>query len=289
MPKRCYGLEGGVALVTGSSQGIGRDIALQLAAEGVAVAVNGRRPEMVDQVVTQVRALGARALAVPATVSDQGQVHAMVGAVLSEFGQLDYLVNCAGISRPNRFIDMTEQAWDEQINTNLKGAFLCGQAAARHMLTRGKGAIVNLCSIAAFAGQEGRAAYVSSKTGLLGLTKVMAQELSGHGIRVNAVSPGLTGTEMIASNIPAAFRDGVALERTPIGRLAHPSEVAEVVLFLLSEGASFVTGESILVDGGLLSGYFYARSAAGNSFTQPQPRERAMQDLGNSTLPPGGG
>ncbi|MFO1294675.1 MAG: glucose 1-dehydrogenase [Rubrivivax sp.] len=268
MAKRCYGLAGGVALVTGGSRGIGREIVLQLAAEGVAVAVNGQSAQSVEPVVAEVRALGGRALAVPAAVSERAQVHAMVDAVLAEFGRLDYLVNNAGISRPDRFVDMSEQVWDEQIDTNLKGAFLCGQAAARHMLARGTGAIVNLCSISAYAGQEGRAGYVSSKTGLLGLTKVMAQELSGHGIRVNAVAPGLTGTDMIHNNIPAAFRDGIALERTPMGRLALPGEVAEVVLFLLSEGAGFVTGESVLVDGGLLSGYFHARSAAGGSFNR---------------------
>ncbi|GMV45137.1 MAG: beta-ketoacyl-ACP reductase [Pseudomonadota bacterium] len=268
MAKRCYGLDGGVALVTGGSRGIGREIVLQLAAEGVAVAVNGRSAQSVQPVVAEVRALGARALGVPAAVSDAAQVAAMVDAVVAEFGQIDYLVNNAGVSRPDRFVDMSEEAWDEQIDTNLKGAFLCGQAAARRMLARGKGAIVNLCSISAHAGQEGRAGYVSSKTGLLGLTKVMAQELSGHGIRVNAVAPGLTGTDMIQSNIPAAFRDGIALERTPMGRLALPGEVAEVVLFLLSDGAGFVTGESVLVDGGLLSGYFHARSAAGGSFNR---------------------
>ncbi len=264
--KRSYGLSGGVALVTGGAQGIGRDIVLHLAAEGVAVAINGRTPEKIDRVVAEVRAAGGRAIGVPATVSDKTQVTAMVKTVLAEFGCIDFLVNNAGVSRPNRFVDLSEEAWDEQIDTNLKGSFLCGQAVATHMLERGSGAIVNLCSIASYAGQEGRAGYCSSKAGLLGLTQVMAQELSPHGIRVNAVAPGLIGTEMISRNIPAEFRDGIANDRNPMGRLGLPREVAEVVLFLLSQGAGFMTGESVLVDGGLLSGYFFSKQAAGGSF-----------------------
>lgn len=266
--KRCYGLGGGVALVTGGAQGIGREVVLHLAAEGVAVAVNGRTPEKIDRVVAEVRAAGGRAMAVPARVDVKAQVVAMVDAVPAEFGRIDFLVNNAGISRPDSFIDMSEESWDEQIDINLKGSFLCGQAVARHMLGRGAGAIVNLCSIASYSGQDGRAAYCSSKAALLGLTKVMAQELSPRGIRVNAVAPGLIGTEMIARNIPASFLDGIANDRNPMGRLGAPREIAEVVMFLLSEGASFMTGESVLVDGGLLSGYFFTRQGAGASFNK---------------------
>ncbi|MBI4968465.1 MAG: glucose 1-dehydrogenase [Rhodospirillales bacterium] len=264
MTERCYGLAGGVALVTGAGQGIGREIVRHLAAEQVAVAVNGRTPAKVADTVAEITAAGGRALAVPGRVEIKADVQAMVAATLAAFGRIDYLVNNAGISRPDAFLDMTEESWDEQIAVNLKGSFLCGQAVARHMAEQGKGAIVNLCSIASYGGQGGRAAYAASKTGLLGLTRVMAQELGVKGIRVNAVAPGLIGTEMIARNIPAAFRDDIAVDRKPLGRMGEPREVAEAILFLLSDGASFMTGETMLVDGGLLSGYFYsARGGVG--------------------------
>lgn len=265
MAARCYGLEGGVALVTGAGQGIGREIALALAREGVAVAVNGRTADKLEAIAAEIADRGGRALAVPGRVECKPEVSSMVAAVLAEFGRIDHLVNNAGISRPDRFIDMSEEAWDAQIDVNLKGTFLASQAVARHMIERGAGTIVNLCSIASFAGQEGRAAYAASKAGLLGLTKVMAQELGRHGIRVNAVAPGLIGTELIARNIPPAFRDDVAVDRKPLGRMGEPREVAETILFLLSGGASFITGEAVLVDGGLLSGYFYS-AKAGASF-----------------------
>ncbi|MCC7166256.1 MAG: glucose 1-dehydrogenase [Rhodospirillales bacterium] len=264
MTERCYGLAGGVALVTGAGQGIGREIVRRLAAERVAVAVNGRTPAKVADTVAEITAAGGHALAVPGRVEIKADVQAMVEATLTAFGRIDYLVNNAGISRPDAFLDMAEESWDEQIAVNLKGSFLCGQAVARHMAEQGKGAIVNLCSIASYGGQAGRAAYAASKTGLLGLTRVMAQELGVKGIRVNAVAPGLIGTEMIARNIPAAFRDDIAVDRKPLGRMGEPREVAEAILFLLSDGASFMTGETMLVDGGLLSGYFYsARGGAG--------------------------
>jgi len=199
-------------------------------------------------------------------------LEAMVERVLSSLGRIDLLVNNAGISMPDAFIDLSEEAWDSQIDVNLKGTFLCSQAVARHMLARGEGgAIVNLCSIASFGGQEGRAGYAASKAGLLGLTRVMAQELSPHGIRVNAVAPSLIGTEMIERIVPESFRDGVVLDRTPLGRLGRPAEVADAVLFLLSEGAAYITGASLMVDGGLTSGPYHSAQARGQSFRRSRP------------------
>jgi len=271
MAARSYGLAGAVALVTGGGQGIGREIARRLAVEGVAVAVNGRTAKKLDGVVDEIRAAGGRALAVPAHVEDKAQVTAMVDAVLADFGHIDFLVNNAGVSLPDDFVDLSEENWDKQIDVNLKGTFLCSQVVARHMLERGGGAIVNLCSIASLAGQEGRAGYAAAKAGLLGLTKVMAQELSPRGIRVNAVAPGLIATEMIVRNVPEEFRDGVVLDRTPLGRMGEPHEVADAVLFLLSEGAAYITGTTVLVDGGLMSGYYYSKRASGAGFKRLRP------------------
>jgi 3-oxoacyl-[acyl-carrier protein] reductase len=266
MSARSYGLAGRTALVTGAAQGIGFEIATQLAAEGVKVAINGRTPEKVERAVAEIRASGGQAVAAPARVEDRDEVGTMVEDVFASLGSIDFLVNNAGISRPAPFLELSEESWDSQLDINLKGAFLCGQAAARRMLERGRGAIVNLGSIASFGGQEGRAAYAASKAGLIGLTRVMAQELSPHGIRVNAIAPSLIGTELVAAIVPPKFRDEVALDRTPLGRLGEPSEVAETVLFLLSDGAAYITGETIRIDGGLLSGYYYSASLVGRSF-----------------------
>jgi 3-oxoacyl-[acyl-carrier protein] reductase len=261
-----YGLGGKTALVTGAGRGIGREVAFRLAAEGVAVAVNGRTAETLGAVVAEIEAAGGRAVAVPARVEVKQQANGMVDAVVDALGGIDFLVNNAGVSLPASFVDLSEDAWDSQLDVNLKGTFLCSQAVARLMLKRGEGAIVNLCSIASFGGQEGRAGYAASKAGLLGLTRVMAQELSPHGIRVNAVAPSLIGTEMVERIVPQAFRDAVALDRTPMGRLGRPGEVADAVLFLLSEGASYITGTTLLVDGGLMSGYYHSKQARGGSF-----------------------
>jgi 3-oxoacyl-[acyl-carrier protein] reductase len=269
-----YGLGGKTALVTGGGQGIGREVARRLAAEGVAVAVNGRTAEKLRAVVAEIESNGGRAVAVAARVESKPEVTGMVESVVSAFGGIDFLVNNAGVSLPNSFVDLSEEAWDGQLDVNLKGTFLCSQAVARHMLVRGGGAIVNLCSIASFGGQEGRAGYAASKAGLLGLTRVMAQELSPQGIRVNAVAPSLIGTEMVERIVPEAFREGVALDRTPMGRLGRPGEVADAVLFLLSEGADYITGTTILVDGGLLSGYYHSKQARGASYRRGDTPKR---------------
>jgi len=266
MSERSYGLAGGVALVTGAGQGIGEAVALALAKEGVAVAVNGRSRAKLDRVVAEIVAAGGRALAVPARVERADEVAAMTAATIAEFGRVDYLVNNAGISRPAAFLDLSEEDWDANIDINLKGAFLVSQAVARHMVAKKRGAIVNLCSIASFGGQEGRAGYCASKAGLLGLTRVMAVELAARGVRVNAVAPGLIGTEMISRNIPESFLDEIILDRKPMGRLGKPNEVAEAILFLLSEGASYLTGAILPVDGGLLSGYFHSNRSKQAAF-----------------------
>jgi 3-oxoacyl-[acyl-carrier protein] reductase len=274
MGRVSYGLAGKTALVTGGGQGIGYEVARRLAAEGVAVAINGRTAEKLSTVVAQIDAAGGRAMAVVAQVDSKEQVSGMVKSVVSKFGALDFLVNNAGVSMPDRFVDLDEDSWDNQLDINLKGTFLCSQAVAPHMLEKGGGAIVNMCSIASFGGQEGRAGYAASKAGLLGLTKVMAQEWSPQGIRVNAVAPSLIATDMINRIVPDAFRDGVVLDRTPMGRLGQPGEVADVVLFLLSEGAAYVTGTTILVDGGLMSGYYHSKKAGGASYRRPETPKR---------------
>ncbi len=236
-------LTGRIALVTGSSRGIGRGIALALAAAGADVAVNFlHRAADAEAVEAEVRQLGCRAIALQADVSSAPQVNALVRTVEEQLGSVDVLVNNAGIARPQSIAAVTEQDWDEIIEANLKSCFLVTQAVLPQMRSRGWGRIVNLSSVAAHVGGVIGPHYAASKAGILGLTHYYARHLAKEGITVNAISPALIETEMVSSN-PNASADLI-----PAGRFGVPDEVADVAVMLARNG--YITGQTIHVNGG---------------------------------------
>jgi len=239
-----------VAVITGSSRGIGRAIALKLASLGAKVVVNYRtNAEAAQEVVEAIEAQGGQAIAVQADVRDADDAKRLIKAALDNYGRLDILVNNAGTTRDMLLMRMSEEDWDLVINTNLKGAFNCTKAAMRPMMKQRYGRIVNITSVAGLAGNPGQANYSAAKAGLVGFTKALAKEVGSRNITVNAVAPGYIPTDLTAS-LPQELVEK-AIEMTPLGRAGTPEDIANAVAFLVSDEASFITGVVLRVDGGL--------------------------------------
>lgn len=240
-----------VALVTGASRGIGKDIALSLAKEGAYVFLNctERGVEKAQAVLGEIKAAGGDGMVKPFSVSDSASVDKAVEEIIQAKGAIHILVNNAGIAKDSLFIRMKDEDWDDTLNTNLKGAALCARAVARPMMKAREGAIINLSSVVGQMGNPGQAAYSASKAGLFGLTKTLAKELAMRNIRVNAVAPGFIDTDMTAE-LPSGAKDAM-LNSIPMGRMGTGKEIAEAVLWLAGPQSAYVTGQILAVNGGM--------------------------------------
>ncbi len=240
-----------VALVTGASRGIGRAIALELAQRGYDVAINYAGSEdKAKEVAASVEQLGRKAIVVKADVTNESDVKSMVKSVITELGSIDVLVNNAGITRDNLLIRMKEDEFDQVINTNLKGVFLCMKAASRPMMKQRSGKIINISSVVGISGNPGQMNYVAAKSGVIGMTKTAAKELASRNILVNAVAPGFIDTDM-TEQLDDSIRAEL-LKMIPLERLGKAKDVAKVVAFLASDDANYITGQTIQVDGGMV-------------------------------------
>lgn len=244
-------LNGKIALVTGASRGIGREIALTLAESGAFVILNctSRGVEKAEAVLAEIRAAGGDGMVKPFSVSDSASVDQAVDEVIKAKGAVHILVNNAGIAKDSLFMRMKDEEWDDTLNTNLKGAALCARAVVRPMMKAREGVIINLSSVVGQMGNAGQAAYSASKAGLFGLTKTLAKELASRNIRVNAVAPGFIDTEMTA-DLPATAKEEM-LKGIPLGRMGSGREIAEAVLWLAGPKSSYVTGQILAVNGGM--------------------------------------
>jgi 3-oxoacyl-[acyl-carrier protein] reductase len=244
-------LTGKSALVTGGARGIGKAICLNLARQGADIAfVDVGRPEVAEATVTEIQALGRKAVYIPADVTDPEACVAAVGVAVKEFGKIDILVNNAGITRDDLIMRMPIDDWKKVLEVNLFGAFYMIKAAIRPMLKAHAGRIINMSSVSGQAGQMGQANYSSSKAGLIGLTKATAREVASRGITCNAVAPGFIITEL-TKDLPEALQDQIKAA-TPLGHFGTVEDIANAVTFLASDEAAYITGQVLAVDGGLV-------------------------------------
>jgi 3-oxoacyl-[acyl-carrier protein] reductase len=239
-----------VALVTGASRGIGRSIALRLSEDGIAVAVNyASSADRANEVVATIKAAGGEAVAVQADVGDEAAVAEMFATITESLGPVVVLVNNAGVTDDGLLLRMGSDQWDNVLNTNLRSVYLCSKAALKGMIRAKKGRIINVSSVSGVSGNPGQANYAASKAGVIGFTKSIAKEVGSRGITVNAVAPGFIATDMTDALGDETMAR--AAEQISLGRLGLPEEVASVVGYLASDGASYITGQTIIVDGGL--------------------------------------
>ncbi|MBI2165912.1 MAG: 3-oxoacyl-[acyl-carrier-protein] reductase [Chloroflexi bacterium] len=246
--------EGRVALVTGSSRGIGRAIALRLAKAGTKVVVNYvRREEEARAVANAIEALGSKAIVVKADVTNTQEVQAMFQKVQDTWGAVDILVNNAGIIKDSLLVRMSDRDWDETIAVNLRSTFLCTRAALRLMVRRRWGRIINIASVVAMVGNVGQANYAASKAGVIALTRSVAKEVASRNITANVVAPGYITTDIV-EELPAGLKERI-LARIPVGRFGTVEDVAALAAFVASEEASYITGQVLSVDGGMAIGW----------------------------------
>lgn len=244
-------LSGKVALVTGGSRGIGREIAIELARHGADVAISYvNNEEKAMEVVREIHKFSVKGLCIKADVSKEEEVKRLVDTIKDELGTIDILVNNAGINRDTLLIRMSTQEWDQVIDTNLKGTYLCTRLVAKDMIKKKYGKIINIASVAGVAGNYGQANYSASKAGVIGFTKAVAKELASRGINVNAVAPGLIETDMTQA-LKEEIKEAL-IKSVPMGRLGSPKDVANLVVFLASDKSDYITGQTINIDGGMI-------------------------------------